>query len=59
MLAEALRDDDAPQWIQTRDGQLVCDLAGVEREAVERAILRGDVPKRRIRARVQASKGEF
>lgn len=47
VLVEALRDDDAAQWIQTRDGQLVCDLAGVEREAVERAIMRGDVPTKR------------
>lgn len=58
VLAEALRDDDAPEWIQTCDGQLVCDLAGVEREAVERALARGDVPKRRMRARVQPAKGE-
>ncbi len=49
VLAEAVKHDDAAEWIQTCDGQLVCDLALVEREAVERAILRGDVPKRKAK----------
>ena len=49
VLAQALRDDDAPQWLETRDGELVCLLADVEREAVVRALERGDVPKRRMR----------
>jgi hypothetical protein len=50
VLAEAVKDDDAAQWIQTKDAQLVCDLAGVECEAVQRAIDRGDVPKRKAKA---------
>ncbi|MGY6636936.1 MAG: hypothetical protein ACXIUO_07355 [Erythrobacter sp.] len=47
VLAEAVRDPDAAQWIKTQDGAMVCALADVERAAVERAILRGDVPKPR------------
>lgn len=50
VLAEAVRCDDAAQWIQTEDGAMVCALADVEREAVERAILRGDVPRRKAKA---------
>jgi hypothetical protein len=49
VLAEAVRCDDAEQWIKTADAALVCALADVEREAVERAILRGDVPKRKAK----------
>lgn len=30
VLAEALRDDDALRWLQSPDGRLVCDLAGVD-----------------------------
>lgn len=51
VLAEALRDDDAAQWIETADAALVCSLADVEREAVARAILRGDVPRRKAKDR--------
>jgi hypothetical protein len=56
VLAEALRDDDAAHWLETRDAELVCLLADVEREAVIRALELGDVPKRRFRARVEPSK---
>jgi hypothetical protein len=34
VLALALRDDDAAQWLRTDDAATVCSLAGVEREAV-------------------------
>lgn len=49
VLVEAVRCDDAADWIRTRDAAMVCALADVEREAVERAILRGDVPRRKVR----------
>lgn len=49
VLAEAVRCDDAAQWIRSQDAVLVCALADVEREAVERAILRGDVPRRKAK----------
>jgi hypothetical protein len=55
VLAEALRDDDAAEWLETRDGQLVCDLADVERAAVVRALERGEVPRRKMRGRTPGS----
>jgi hypothetical protein len=36
----ALRDDDASQWISTQDAAAVCSLAGVDRDAVMRAMRR-------------------
>ncbi|MEE4537561.1 MAG: hypothetical protein V2J51_03595 [Erythrobacter sp.] len=54
VLAEAVRDDDALEWLASADGALVCDLADVERDAVRLALERGDVPKRRIRQRREA-----
>lgn len=55
VIAEAVRCDDALDWIATADAALVCALADVEREAVERAILRGDVPRRRVRGGIIGS----
>lgn len=47
VLAQALRDYDAEEWLATQDGELVCLLADVEREAVVRALEGGDVRKQK------------
>ena len=39
VLREALRDDDAADWLQTRDGHLVCALAGFEPEYLRRKLV--------------------
>ena len=41
----AVRDPDAARWIRSKDGELVCALANLERAAVQRAIEGGHVPK--------------
>lgn len=38
VLAQALRDEDAHEWIGTDDAELVCLLADVDRDAVRDAI---------------------
>jgi hypothetical protein len=44
VLAVALREDDAAEWIITKDAAMVCALAQVEHEAVMRAYrANGDV----------------
>lgn len=47
VLALALRDDDAEAWLCSNDGQLVCWLADVDREAVLLAFRRGLTAKRK------------
>jgi hypothetical protein len=39
VLERALKDDDALEWLQTRDGKLVCALAGFEPEYLRRKLL--------------------
>jgi hypothetical protein len=39
VLRQALRDDDAMQWLQTVDGHLVCALAGFEPEYLTRKLV--------------------
>lgn len=38
VLKIALRDDDAADWLQTRDGVLVCALAGFEPDYLRRKL---------------------
>ena len=39
VLREALKDDDATQWLQTVDGHLVCALAGFEPDYLRRKLV--------------------
>lgn len=39
VLKIALKDDDAADWLQTRDGVLVCQLAGFEPQYLIRKLL--------------------
>jgi len=41
VLAVALREGDAAEWISTKDAAMVCALAQVEHEAVMRAYRAG------------------
>lgn len=38
VLLEALRNEDAAEWLASDDGQLVCDLADIEPEAIVRML---------------------
>lgn len=38
VLTRALKDDDAADWLQTRDGVLVCALAGFEPDYLRRKL---------------------
>lgn len=41
VLAVALSDDDAAEWIRTKDAATVCALAGLDHEGVIRAYQAG------------------
>jgi len=47
VLAEALHDDDALEWLASDDGETVCSLASVDRDAVLRAFDTGVTRLRR------------
>ncbi|MGY6549339.1 MAG: hypothetical protein ACXIU7_10080, partial [Roseinatronobacter sp.] len=49
VLAEALRDDDAADWIRTKDAATVCALAELDHAGVMRAY-RAGLPEFRKRA---------
>ncbi|MGY6548107.1 MAG: hypothetical protein ACXIU7_03760, partial [Roseinatronobacter sp.] len=49
VLAEALRDDDAADWIRTKDAATVCSLAGLDHAGVARVYEAGlNQPRRRV-----------
>lgn len=39
VIREALRDPDALEWLQSRDGKLVCSLAGIAPEYLTRKLV--------------------
>jgi F420-0:gamma-glutamyl ligase len=49
VLAYSLHDDDPAIWLYSADGGIVCALAGLDRDAVARALAAG-LPEFRHRA---------
>ena len=48
VLVQALRDPDAPAWLDTQDAETVCSLAGLDHAGVIRAYRAGLPPQGRL-----------